>query len=253
MRVRFSYLTDDDIRDMAHTYGRLRVIDGEHPGRCRMTTPTPTRTGQPRLPLSPPGQCWRLVRLVGRDLDRSRTSGRVHRRLHLPVLDVTIGLAWLMPIAVDGYVVVALVLWMAPVPARVAHFAKVNTYAAAAIGVAAQSAYHALTVWSAQPVDHREAWRAVLAAIVGALPPAVAGLAVHMRALIRRESQTRPTVSVAQQPPSPVVASAGEPAPTVEQPAEVQHAASGPAREPALVPVPASAFTRVNGAQVVRR
>ncbi|HWH01147.1 MAG TPA: cell division protein FtsK [Pilimelia sp.] len=29
MRVRFSYLTDDDIRTMAATYGRLRVIDGE--------------------------------------------------------------------------------------------------------------------------------------------------------------------------------------------------------------------------------
>ena len=29
MRVRFSYLDDDTIRDMARTYGRLRVIDGE--------------------------------------------------------------------------------------------------------------------------------------------------------------------------------------------------------------------------------
>ncbi|WP_433265452.1 hypothetical protein ACQPWR_00105 [Micromonospora vinacea] len=29
MRVRFSYLSDDEIRDMAQTYGRLRVIDGE--------------------------------------------------------------------------------------------------------------------------------------------------------------------------------------------------------------------------------
>ncbi|MGK5520785.1 FtsK/SpoIIIE domain-containing protein [Micromonospora sp. URMC 107] len=29
MRVRFSYLADDEIRDMAQTYGRLRVIDGE--------------------------------------------------------------------------------------------------------------------------------------------------------------------------------------------------------------------------------
>jgi S-DNA-T family DNA segregation ATPase FtsK/SpoIIIE len=28
-RVRFSYLTDPDIEDLAHTYGRLRVIDGE--------------------------------------------------------------------------------------------------------------------------------------------------------------------------------------------------------------------------------
>ena len=33
-------------------------------------------------------------------------------------------------------------------------------------------------------------WRVVLAAIVGALPPAVAALAVHMRALIRRETST---------------------------------------------------------------
>ncbi|HET9516483.1 MAG TPA: cell division protein FtsK, partial [Actinoplanes sp.] len=29
MRVRFSYLDDAQIRDMARTYGRLRVIDGE--------------------------------------------------------------------------------------------------------------------------------------------------------------------------------------------------------------------------------
>jgi S-DNA-T family DNA segregation ATPase FtsK/SpoIIIE len=29
MRVRFSFLDDDEIRDMARTYGRLRVIDGE--------------------------------------------------------------------------------------------------------------------------------------------------------------------------------------------------------------------------------
>jgi S-DNA-T family DNA segregation ATPase FtsK/SpoIIIE len=29
MRVRFSYLTDEEIRDMAQTYGRLRVIDSE--------------------------------------------------------------------------------------------------------------------------------------------------------------------------------------------------------------------------------
>ncbi|SCL15954.1 DNA segregation ATPase FtsK/SpoIIIE, S-DNA-T family [Micromonospora rhizosphaerae] len=29
MRVRFSYLSDDEIRELAQTYGRLRVIDGE--------------------------------------------------------------------------------------------------------------------------------------------------------------------------------------------------------------------------------
>lgn len=99
---------------------------------------------------------------------------------------VTVALAWLMPVCVDGYVVVALVLWMAPVPARVARFARANTYGAAGVGVAAQSAYHALSVWSSTGV----LWRAVLAAVVGAIPPAVAALAVHMRALIRRESRS---------------------------------------------------------------
>lgn len=106
----------------------------------------------------------------------------------LTVADVTVRLSWLMPIVVDGYVVVALVLWMAPVPAKVAAFAKKNTYGAAGIGIAAQSAYHLLTVWSETGV----VWRMIFAAVVGALPPAVAGLAVHMRALIRRESNTPP-------------------------------------------------------------
>lgn len=223
-----------------------------------MTTPTPThaRTGEPRLAAI---ASWAVLAAsfglsAATWIALARLAGFTDT-LHLPVLDVTVGLAWLMPIAVDGYVVVALVLWMAPVPARVAHFAKVNTYAAAAIGVAAQSAYHALTVWSAQPVDHREAWRAVLAAIVGALPPAVAGLAVHMRALIRRESQaTRPTVA---QPSPSVVAAVEQPAPTVEQPVavavpvaeqrvvNVERPESG--RDGVLVPVAPAAFTRVNG------
>jgi len=95
-------------------------------------------------------------------------------------------LAWLMPVAVDGYVVVALVLWMAPVPPAVARFARANTYAAASIGVAAQSAYHALVIHDETGVW----WRTILAALVGALPPAGAALSVHMRALIRRESRS---------------------------------------------------------------
>lgn len=95
-------------------------------------------------------------------------------------------ITWLMPVAVDGYVVVALVVWMSPVPPKVASFAKANTYASASIGVAAQSAYHALTVWT----DTQTAWRAIMAAVVGALPPAVAALTVHLRALLRRELQT---------------------------------------------------------------
>jgi hypothetical protein len=73
---------------------------------------------------------------------------------------------------------------MAPVPAKVAAFARKNTYGAAGTGIVAQSAYHLLFTLSVT----NQWWRVVLAAIVGALPPAVAGLAVHMRALIRRES-----------------------------------------------------------------
>lgn len=97
---------------------------------------------------------------------------------------VTLRLAWLMPVAIDGYVVTALVLWMAPVPARVAAFAKKNTYGAAGGGVIAQAAYHCLTTWSTTGA----VWRATLAMLVGAAPPLVSALAVHMRALIRRES-----------------------------------------------------------------
>lgn len=106
------------------------------------------------------------------------------RKVPIPYTDVVASIAWLMPICVDGYVVVALTLWMSPVPARVARFAKINTYIAAAIGITAQSVYHLLTAMATATED----WQVVLAAFVGAFPPALAGLSIHMRALIRRES-----------------------------------------------------------------
>lgn len=100
------------------------------------------------------------------------------------VWGVTLGVALLMPVAVDGYVVTALALWMADVPESVASFAKKNTYAAAGAGVVAQSIYHCASTYAAT----HEAWRAWLALAVGALPPAVAALSVHMRAKIRRHA-----------------------------------------------------------------
>jgi hypothetical protein len=167
----------------------------------------------------------------------------------LTVADVTLRLAWLMPVAVDGYVVVALVLWMAPVPPRVAAFAKRNTYGAAGIGIAAQSAYHLLHTASITT----ELWRVVLAAIVGALPPAVAALAVHMRALIRRESGTTATPDTTPVPvPSPTMAPDNPPPSTIDSrpvpapiTADTDNAPSSvdpttPATpEPATVPAPA--------------
>jgi hypothetical protein len=166
-------------------------------------------------------------------------------------LGITLSMAWLMPVAVDGYVVVALVLWMAPVPAKVAEFAKHNTYGAASIGIAAQSAYHLLFTLSTTG----SAWRVVMAAVVGALPPAVAGLAVHMRALIRRESNTTTntaTISTAAQPatrPAPDVSpttvrlstvSTPDPAPATST-VDTPPARPVPAPLPAPVPVPTPA------------
>jgi hypothetical protein len=168
----------------------------------------------------------------------------------LTVADVTLRLAWLMPVAVDGYVVVALVLWMAPVPTRVAAFAKRNTYGAAGVSIIAQSAYHLLDTAS----NTEELWRVVLAAIVGALPPTFAALAVHMRALIRRESGTTATPDTTPAPvPSPTTAPDNRPPSTIDSrpvpapitadttPAPSTADPATPATpEPATVPEPAS-------------
>lgn len=150
-----------------------------------MTPTNPVRTGEPR---SASVFMWAVL---GASFGLSANTWIALAELAgftgkatIPNIGITLAMSWLMPIAVDGYVVVALVLWMAPVPAKVAAFAKKNTYFAAGTGIIAQSAYHLLSTWAATS----EIWRVVLAAIVGALPPTVAGLAVHMRALIRRES-----------------------------------------------------------------
>ena len=189
---------------------------------------------------------------------------------HLPVIDVTLRVAWLMPVAVDGYVIVALVLWMSPVPAVVAGFAKKNTYGAAGIGIVAQSAYHLLFTLSATD----QMWRVALAAIVGALPPAVAALAVHMRALIRRETdrttvaasgtapattpvRTTPTVSTPALTPitvtAPTLPAVSTPSITAPRPADTEKRTETPATTPEpvtapridTVPTPADVAARV--------
>lgn len=165
----------------------------------------------------------------------------------LPVIDVTLRVAWLMPVAIDGYVVVALVLWMSNVPATVAAFAKKNTYGAAGVGIAAQSAYHLLMTQS----ETNQLWRVALAAVVGALPPAVAALAVHMRALIRRETDrttvasgttpaTAPPVSTPAATPitiaAPTLPTVATPSITAPRPADPK-----PTEPPAPTPEPVPA------------
>jgi hypothetical protein len=145
-------------------------------------------------------------------------------------------------------VVVALVLWMAPVPARVAAFAKRNTYLAAGTGIVAQSAYHLLFTMSTTD----QWWRVVLAALVGALPPTVAGLAVHMRALIRRESGNHhtqqstldtTTVPAAVTRQAPAAPSTMDTPTQPTQPTEPVRPALSPV--PAPIPTPAQVAARI--------
>ena len=230
------------------------------------TTNTTGRTGEPRLAAI---ASWAVLAasfaLSASTWIAMAVLAGFTGTIHISLFDVTLRVAWLMPVAIDGYVVVALVLWMSPVPATVAAFAKKNTYGAAGIGIAAQSAYHLLATQS----ETDQLWRVVLAAIVGALPPAVAALAVHMRALIRRETDRTPVTTSGTAPATvpPVSTAAPTPitvtAPTLPAVSTPRLAAPRPADTPApseepaptpesvtatrtdLVPTPAEVAARV--------
>jgi hypothetical protein len=95
-------------------------------------------------------------------------------------------LAVAMPFCVDGYIVTSLTTWLTPgVSERLARFAQGNLYSVGLVGVAAQAGYHG---WLAFP-EGATGWpgRSVLATAVGALPMAIATLAVHIRARAARE------------------------------------------------------------------
>lgn len=144
----------------------------------------------------------------------------------LPWVGYTMAVAVLMPVAVDGYVASSLALWMAAVPPAIQDFARKNTYAAAGVGVVAQSTYHGVTVYQAT----EDAARCVLALGIGALPPLFAALSVHARALVRkyaREQAAQDVTATAEREPVPTPAA---PAVTVPMPTP----------EVVTVPVPAA-------------
>lgn len=125
------------------------------------------------------------------------------------------GYGWVklaLPFCADAYIVSALVTWMRSHSERVKRFARINTYAAATIGIFTQSVYHGATVWGATHVG----WKAAIATAVGAFPPACAALSVHLRGLVWNAAAT--TVSEdaetpsAMSPATPPVASASSPA-----------------------------------------
>lgn len=104
--------------------------------------------------------------------------------VHIGTVTFTVRMAWLLPVVVDGYVVVALLTWMAPVPADVARFAQLNTYATALLGVVTQSAYHGMLGW----MSSHNAMIVILTVVVGALSPGLAAGAIHMRTIVIRRS-----------------------------------------------------------------
>jgi hypothetical protein len=207
-------------------------------------TVTPSRTGEPLLASVASGAV--LVASFGLSASTWIALGVLAGFTStITMFGITLfKLAWLMPVAVDGYVVVGLVLWMSPVPAKVAAFAKKNTYFAAGTGIAAQSAYHLLSTMD----THVHWWRVMLAAIIGAVPPFVSGACVHMRALIRRESgthnNTNPATSIVDTAvPATVTVSAPAAPSTLDTPIEPTRPTepAGPASSPVPVPVPSPA------------
>lgn len=162
-------------------------------------------------------------------------------------------LAVAMPFCVDGYIVTSLTTWLTPgVSERLARFARANLYSVGLVGVAAQAGYHG---WLAFP-EGATGWpgRSVLATAVGALPMAIATLAVHIRARAAREGtpvqqpelQTAPATALATAPASATLQRqappAAMPAPPVtqpvpgSQPVRVAPATAGQTTTPAQTP-----------------
>lgn len=109
-------------------------------------------------------------------------------------------LAVALPFCVDGYVVCALTTWLLPGSSdRLARLARLNLYGVGLASVLAQASYHGWLVGSASP------GKALLAVVVGALPPAVAVLAVHLRARdVREVSEAATPPATPQRSPEPM-------------------------------------------------
>lgn len=123
-------------------------------------------------------------------------------------------LAVALPFCVDGYVVTALTTWLLPGTSdHLARLAKANLYGIGLASVISQAGYHGWLVGAGSP------GKAVLAVVVGALPPAVAVAAVHLRARDVRElaSETATTdgtgLAVPPQPARPVLPTTAAPTP----------------------------------------
>lgn len=120
-------------------------------------------------------------------------------------------LAVALPFCVDGYVVTALTTWLTPgLSEKLARFARANLYAVGLGSVLAQASYHAASVLG------QGQWKLPLAFAVGGFPPAIATLAVHIRARAVRELAQ---LSEPASQPAPATASTADPLDRVPEPA----------------------------------
>lgn len=91
--------------------------------------------------------------------------------------------AWLLPIAIDMYGLIAIRVWLSgePIPPSVRRHAQWDASCSIGLSVAANVAYHWI---DAADVTVAQAWWLIPA--VGAIAPAVLGRAVHLVALMRQ-------------------------------------------------------------------
>lgn len=133
-------------------------------------------------------------------------------------------LAVALPFCVDAYIVTSLATWLTPgTSPRVANLARWNLYAVGLASVLSQSAYHGAMIYSGTSV----VWRAVLATLVGALPPLVASAAAHLRA---RAAHGLATQDQSSKSPTPEGIASSPSTPPVRLPTPLAHTPQATAR-----------------------
>ena len=98
---------------------------------------------------------------------------------------------WLLPLAIDAYAVTATRMWMTgTVSARVRRYACCNAFAAIAVSVAGNAAYHGFT---AAGVHRLGSDRWPVAVAVAAVAPIMLGLVAHLHSLLSTDRTNSPT------------------------------------------------------------
>lgn len=104
------------------------------------------------------------------------------------VSTVTVGLSWVLPVAVDAYTALTTWLYLGALPgSELRKYAGRSAFAAAGLSVIAQGAYHGL---SAVGIVVGEFWPLVV--VVGAIPPVLLGSVIHLLAIYLHDARPAP-------------------------------------------------------------